>query len=503
MMFDSGGLHGIRRRHGASIAVLSVALVLVSCEPAGVGTGTGGSGSGGVGPGSGGAVATTGGAMGMASGGAMGSGGANGTGGVPNLPDGGVGADAVGQTGGGGASGGQPGTAGQTGGATGGSTGGAAGFPDGGTGGGTSGGRGGGAAGSGGAAGRGGVGGMGGAGGGAGAGGVTAAFDRAAVMAIMRRVADYEIARFGTGNNNGWVRATFHTGMLAAYRALGDVKYRDYTVQWGQANAWRISTDSSSGPRFADNQTCVQSYAELYLADPVASNNVMIAAARTTFDSMVAAPMAGRTEWWWCDALFMAPPALARMAQATGRTEYLTLMHNMFWDTKAFLFDPTQSLFWRDSKYRNTATFWSRGNGWVVGGIARVLEVLPVTDTRRADYENLLRQMATKLRTIQASDGFWRSGLIDQTTYTTPESSGTAFFCFGMAWGINHGVLDRATYLPTVTKAWTALVGAVNTQGRLGWVQAIGQAPGASTMDATNDYATGAFLLAGSEILKL
>ncbi|MBC8131962.1 MAG: glycoside hydrolase family 88 protein, partial [Deltaproteobacteria bacterium] len=174
-----------------------------------------------------------------------------------------------------------------------------------------------------------------------------------------------------------------------------------------------------------------------------------------------------------------------------------------FWDTKAFLFDPVQSLFWRDSQYRNTATYWSRGNGWVLGGIARVLEALPATDARRGDYEDLLRQMSTKLRTIQGSDGFWRSGLTNQTSFTTPESSGTAFFCFGMAWGINNGVLDRATYLPTVMKAWTALVGAVNAQGRLGWVQAIGQAPGPSTIDSTNDYATGAFLLAGSEILKL
>jgi rhamnogalacturonyl hydrolase YesR len=229
----------------------------------------------------------------------------------------------------------------------------------------------------------------------------------------------------------------------------------------------------------------------------------MIASARATLDTMVAAPMAGRTEWWWCDALFMAPPAFARLASATGKTEYLTLMHNMFWDTKAFLFDPAQSLFWRDSTYRNTSTYWSRGNGWVVAGIARVLEYLPTTDARRGEYETLLRQMATKLSSIQASDGFWRSGLTNQTSFTTPESSGTAFFTFGMAWGINHGVLDRATFLPTVTRGWAALVSAVNAQGRLGWVQAVGQQPGPSTMDATNDYATGAFLLAGSEILKL
>jgi rhamnogalacturonyl hydrolase YesR len=340
-------------------------------------------------------------------------------------------------------------------------------------------------------------------GGGGRAGGGAPAFDGAPVMAIMRRVADHEIARFGNNNSNGWVRATFHTGMLAAYRALGDAKYRDYTQQWGQANSWLVSNEASGGPRFADNQACFQSYAELYLANPVASNNVMIASAQAVLNTMVAAPMAGRTEWWWCDSLFMAPPALARLAKATGKAEYLALMHTMFWDSKAFLFDPAQNLFWRDSTFRNTSTYWARGNGWVVAGIARILEALPATDARRPDYEDLLRLMATKLKTIQAADGFWRSGLTDMTSFTTPESSGTAFFCYGLAWGINNSVLDRATFLPTVTKAWNALVGAVDAQGQLGWVQAVGSKPGPSAMNSTNDYATGAFLLAGAEILKL
>jgi unsaturated rhamnogalacturonyl hydrolase len=328
------------------------------------------------------------------------------------------------------------------------------------------------------------------------------AFDRAAVTAIMRRVADYEIARFGTDTNNDWVRGVFHTGMLAAYRALGDAKYHDYTENWGKVNNWQIHS-SNKGPRFADNQTCVQSYAELYLEAPTAQNATMIAAAQTTFDAMVAAPKAGRVEWYWCDALYMAPSAMVRVAKATGKTQYTKLMNDMFWDTKDFLYDPKQSLFWRDESYKNTNKYWSRGNGWVMGGMVRIMEDLPDTDSRRADYEALLKEMSAKLRSVQQSDGFWRSSLTDPNAYTTPETSGTTFFCFAIAWGINHGVLDRATYLPVVTKAWAALGTAVNAQGRLGWVQAVGQAPGPSTADATNDYATGAFLLAGEQILKL
>jgi rhamnogalacturonyl hydrolase YesR len=199
----------------------------------------------------------------------------------------------------------------------------------------------------------------------------------------------------------------------------------------------------------------------------------------------------------------MAPAAMVRVAKATGKTQYTKLMNDMFWDTKDFLYDPKQSLFWRDSSYKNTNQYWARGNGWVVGGIVRILDDLPADDSHRADYETLLKEMSSKLRSVQQSDGFWRSSLTQPAAYTTPETSGTTFFCYAIAWGINHGVLERATYLPVVSKAWAALGTAVNAQGRLGWVQAVGQAPGPSTADATNDYATGAFLLAGEQVLKL
>jgi len=331
------------------------------------------------------------------------------------------------------------------------------------------------------------------------------AVDRDATLAIMRRVADYELTRFGTATNANWVRAVFYTGLLALYRSTSDAKYLTATQTWGQANGWRLGTDSGNSPRWADNQACVQSYADLYLMNPIAANDVMLTAARAAFDQMVAAPMAGRVEWWWEDALFMAPPALARAAQATPAraAAYLNLLHTMWWDTKAFLFSDANQLMWRDSTFLNTTTFWSRGNGWVVAGIARLLDALPANDARRPDYEALLRVMAGKLRTLQAADGFWRSDLLNPNAFTTPESSGTAFFCFAMAWGIHHGVLDRATYLDPVLRAWAALGTAVSAAGRLGWVQAVGLRPGPSNLADTNDYATGAFLLAGSELLQL
>jgi unsaturated rhamnogalacturonyl hydrolase len=328
----------------------------------------------------------------------------------------------------------------------------------------------------------------------------TAPFDHAAVLSIMRLVADYDINLFGGNYDAGWVRSVFLMGIMSAYRALGEVKYSDYALHWGTVNRWQLYVGD---PRFADNQACVQTYAELYLENQIPQNGVMIAAAEKTFDAMVASPLPGRQEWWWEDALFMAPPAMARVAKGSGKTQYLTLMNNMFWDTKAFLFAPAVGLFWRDANFINSNIFWSRGNGWVLAGVARILEVLPTTDSRHADYEQLFVQLAGKVRTLQSADGFWRSSLLAPNTYPNPESSGTALFTFAIAWGINQGLLDRATYLPTVTKAWNALVTAVNTQGRVGWVQPPAAAPGPASQNDTNDYGAGAFLLAGEQILKL
>ncbi|HEY0710219.1 MAG TPA: glycoside hydrolase family 88 protein, partial [Polyangia bacterium] len=146
--------------------------------------------------------------------------------------------------------------------------------------------------------------------------------------------------------------------------------------------------------------------------------------------------------------------------------------------------------------------FWSRGNGWVVAAIARVLQHLPADDPRRPDFIKMLNTYAAKLITIQAPTGFWRSDLLGPATQG-PESSGTSLFTFGLAYGINNGHLDRATYLPAVKKGWEAVVGAVAADGRLGYVQNIGASPGPAGPTETYPFGVGAFLLAGSEVAKI
>lgn len=84
-----------------------------------------------------------------------------------------------------------------------------------------------------------------------------------------------------------------------------------------------------------------------------------------------------------------------------------------------------------------------------------------------------------------------------------PETSGTGFFCYALAWGINEGLLDRSRYALVVERAWTALADAVRADGRLQWVQPVGEAPATVDKSDTAPYGAGAVLLAGSEILEL
>jgi unsaturated rhamnogalacturonyl hydrolase len=343
---------------------------------------------------------------------------------------------------------------------------------------------------------------MSGAAGMAGAGGTATApaVDRAATLALMRKVADYYLASFGNTTVNDWIRSTFYTGLMAAYRATEDTKYRDASRSWAEANQWKPYTGDA---RFADNQCCAQTYAELYL-DAMPGDPKMLAPISTVLDDMVANPKTGRVEWWWCDSLFMAPAALARFSKATGKTQYLELMHSMYWDTTDFLYNKPVGLFWRDKDYVGKDVYWARGNGWVFAGLPRIMEYLPAADAKKPNYEALFKEMAAALLKAQQADGFWRSDLLKPDRFPNPESSGTAFFTYGMAWGIHHGLLDRATYLPVALKGWNALTKtALNAQGKIGWVQVVASAPGAATEGDTRDYAAGAFLLAGSELIEL
>ena len=147
--------------------------------------------------------------------------------------------------------------------------------------------------------------------------------------------------------------------------------------------------------------------------------------------------------------------------------------------------------------------FWGRGNGWVVAGLANLLRILPKDAPNRAYYENLFKEMAGRLVALQCPDGYWRASLLDPDSYPSPETSGTGFIVYALAWGVNEGLLDRAATLPAIEKGWAALCKAVEPDGKLGYVQPIGQDPKKVTREMTEVYGVGAFLQAGAQIHRL
>jgi len=331
---------------------------------------------------------------------------------------------------------------------------------------------------------------------------LTVAATDASVVSLMEKVADWQIGALGTSQAKSWIEATFYAGLMATYRTTNQARFLQRAETWGNANQWKLGPTEGN----ADDQCAGQSYLELFALDKQHSE---LAPTQTSLDKMVAAPQPGFKIWWWADALFMAPPVFARLGNATSNTKYFNAMSTMWWDTTNHLYDPQSSLFYRDAGFLNKTCpngqkmFWSRGNGWVLAGTARVLEFLPANHPDRAKFVSLFTAMSAKLATLQKPDGFWPSCLTDAADFPSPESSGTAGFTFGLAWGVNHGLLDRATYLPVIRKGWSALASAIDANGKLGWVQQVGAAPGPSNKGDTAPYGVGLFLLAGSEVAKV
>jgi len=205
----------------------------------------------------------------------------------------------------------------------------------------------------------------------------------------------------------------------------------------------------------------------------------------------------------------MAPPVLVRMAQITGDHKYIDFM-NHEWDiTTASLYNPTEHLYFRDDRYfkqteaNGKPLFWSRGNGWVVGALVMMLQDLPANDPSRPKFVAKLQEMAAALAAIQSPDGLWRSGLLDPDSYDLPEISGSAFFTYAIAYGINEHILDRKKYEPVVEKSWAGMLTHIYADGRLGSIQPIDGQPGKFKPSASYVYGVGGFLLAGSELDRM
>jgi len=336
----------------------------------------------------------------------------------------------------------------------------------------------------------------------------------AQIRSVMTRVADWQLANPSKHPTTDWTHGALFAGLTAQAQMATTEKYNKSLLAFGKKNAW-APHKRRNNVYHADDHAVAQMYIEMYkkYKDPK-----MIAPIKQLYDYILAnqpnTPLTHdnwdhKKRYNWCDALFMGPPVWAKLARITGEKKYLDYMNKEWWATTDYLFDTDENLYFRDDRFfkqreaNGKKKFWSRGNGWVMGGLVRVLEEMPEDYPDRAKYVDIYKKMAAKIVKIQPEEGMWHSSLLDPVTFGTKEASGSGFYCYALAWGINHGLLDAKTYLPAVKKAWVELVSCVHPNGMLGNVQPIGADPRKVTDDQTEVYGVGAFLLAGSEVYKI
>ena len=338
------------------------------------------------------------------------------------------------------------------------------------------------------------------------------------VKSLMKRVADWQIENINETHNDrnsphhplSWPKGALYVGMVKWAAMADDYAYYEWLRSIGEEHGWMLHERKYH----ADDHTVGQMYVELFRKY---DDKKMITPTIRQFEFIMMHPSKSVLNWqtpfhqdrWnWCDALFMSPPVWAKLYNLTGERKYIDFMLDEYKASTDFLFDKKESLYYRDESYmgkldNGTKIFWSRGNGWVFAGLTNIMNELDPGSREYRYFLNIYRRMARKLLEIQTPDGHWAMSLLGQQFYPTPETSGSSFFIYGLAWGINQGILDPLKYLEAVKKGWNAMAGCVNHDGMLGYVQPVGAAPGNAWPDKTEVYGVGAFLSAGSEVYKL
>ena len=340
-------------------------------------------------------------------------------------------------------------------------------------------------------------------------------------LSIIRKVNDYWQNNHPAQKKAFWDNAAYHTGNMEVYFLTKEKRYLQYSSDWAEYNEWKGAKsddktrwkytygESDDYVLFGDQQICFQVYADLYR---VAPDPRKIARAREVMEYQM--NTSKKDYWWWADGLYMVMPVMTKLRNITKNNLYTEKLNEYLSYADSIMYEPESGLYFRDAKYvypkhktrSGKKDFWARGNGWVFAGFAKVLTDLPKNDKHREKYIQRFKTMAAAIADSQQPEGYWTRSLLDKDQAPGPETSGTAFFTYGLLWGINTGLLDKATYFPIVEKSWGYLTKiALQPDGKVGYIQPIGEKaiPG-QIVDAnsTADFGVGAFLLAACEMVR-
>jgi rhamnogalacturonyl hydrolase YesR len=338
-------------------------------------------------------------------------------------------------------------------------------------------------------------------------------FSPDSIIGITKRVASYHM-KAGPIYPNTWDGGAYLTGIMAMYRITKDPAYLTYATQWAVKFAWLPAITPLT--TLADDICCFQTYCEIYLCNPKPENDSMIAKVRANLENLfyVVKTPQPHTLWSWDDALYMAPPAVSRYSRAINNNAFIDTLDRYWWDVSGFLYDTSYHLWYRDGGFKTQKAangqpvFWSCGVAWVYGGMTRVLQDIPLTHPARSKWLTQFGNMAAAIKAEQGMNntqysGLWTTSMRDHTQWPDPESSASAFFCFGMAWGINNHVLDSAQYIGCARTAWRDLVANVGTDGSLQRCEDVSDQPASINVGHSSFEGEGAFMLAGEEMWKM
>lgn len=326
-----------------------------------------------------------------------------------------------------------------------------------------------------------------------------------------------------------WDPAAYHTGNMEVYKLLHNESMLNYTRRWADYNNWSGATQANPAKwryktygegkdfvLFGDWQVCFQTYIDLYnlacAQGDSAANYFMVQRAKEVMS--YEAYSAATDYWWWSDALYMVMPVMTKMYRLTGDRQYLDKLYANLQYSDSVMLDKETGLYFRDARYvypkhktgNGLKDFWARGDGWVLAGLAKVLQDLPKDYVHYQFFVDKYKRLADAVRRTQQKEGYWTRSILDPAQAPGPETSGTAFFTYGILWGVNNGFLDRKTYRKTIDRAWQYLTEtALQPDGKVGYVQPIGDRaiPG-QTLDANRqaNFGVGAFLLAACEYYR-
>jgi len=353
------------------------------------------------------------------------------------------------------------------------------------------------------------------------------AFDPATIDAIGDKVAEWQIAnldnlsdymrnyRNNIADRRGWHHGALYVGMMTWAALPGNEEYFAPLRKISEENEWKLGDRLFHGDDHIVGQLYLTFYEKEKDKDMIDHtirqlNQILVSNPDDTLefigDSVQGVGRVCQLRWCWCDALFMAPQTWMRLSLATGEDQYMAYADKEFWATTDYLKDPETHLYFRDSRYferreeAGNKIFWARGNGWVYAGLVNILRILPQDHPSYSKYVQLYKDMSATIAGIQHDNGLWSPSLLDKNPNPTPETSGSGFMTYGLAWGVNNGHLDAGTYEPVVRKGWQALVGAVADDGMLGWVQPVGAGPDSVLATDSQLYGVGAFLLAAEQL---